>query len=55
MASRTITSYRPQAAQANKEPPPESCVDLNQTKHPRDEEHEFREVRAHFEIEPLQA
>jgi hypothetical protein len=53
MASRTITSYGPQAAQANEEPPLESSLDLTLTQHPRDEEPEPREVRACLEIEPL--
>jgi hypothetical protein len=55
MASRTITSYRPQAAQANEEPPPKSSLDLTLTQHPRDEEPEPREVRARLEVEPLRA
>lgn len=55
MASRTITSYGPQAAQANEEPLPESSLDLTLTKHPRDEEPEPREVRARLEVEPPRA
>jgi hypothetical protein len=55
MASCTITSYGPQVAQANEEPPPESSLDLTLTQHPRDEEPELREVRARLEIEPPQA
>jgi len=55
MALRTITSYGPQAAQANEEPPSKSSLDLTLTQHPRDEEHEPREVRARLEIEPLRA
>jgi hypothetical protein len=55
MASRTITSYGPQAAQANEEPPPESSLDLTLTQHPRDEEPEPREVRARLEVEPPRA
>jgi hypothetical protein len=31
MASRMVTSYGPQAAQANGEPPPESSLDLTLT------------------------
>jgi hypothetical protein len=31
MASRTVTSYRPQAAQANEESPSESSLDLTLT------------------------
>ncbi len=53
MASRTVTSYGPQAAQANDEPPSESSLDLTLTQHPRDEVFEPREVRARLEIEPL--
>ncbi len=54
MASRMVTSYGPQAAQANKEPPPESSLDLTLTQHLRDEEPEPREVRARLEVEPPQ-
>jgi len=55
MASRTITSYGLQAAQANEEPPPESSLDLTLTQHPHDEKPELREVRARLEIEPPRA
>jgi hypothetical protein len=55
MASRTTTSYGPQAAQANEEPPLESSLDLTLTQHPRDEELEPREVRALLEVEPPRA
>jgi hypothetical protein len=55
MASCTTTSYRPQAAQANEEPPSESSFDSTLTQHPRDEEPEPREVRAHLEVEPPRA
>jgi hypothetical protein len=55
MASRTIASYGPQAAQANEEPPPESSLALTLTQHPRDEEPEPREVCARLEVEPLRA
>jgi hypothetical protein len=55
MASRTSTSYGPQAAQANEEPPSESSLDLTLTQHPRDEESEPREVHARLEVEPLRA
>jgi hypothetical protein len=54
-ASRTVTSYGPQAAQANEEQPLESSLDLTLTQHPRDEELEPREVRACLEIEPPRA
>jgi hypothetical protein len=52
MASRTIASYGPQAAQANEEPPPESSLALTLTQHPHDEEPEPREVHARLEVEP---
>jgi hypothetical protein len=55
MVSRMVTSYGPQAAQANEEPPPESSLDLTLTQHPRDEEPEPREVRARLEVKPLRA
>ncbi len=55
MASRMVSSYGPQTAQANEEPPPESSLDLTLTQHPRDEKPELRKVRARFEIEPLRA
>ncbi len=50
-----VTSYGPQAAQVNEEPPPESFLDLTLTQHLRNEELEPWEVRAHFEVEPPQA
>jgi hypothetical protein len=50
-----VTFYGPQATQANEKPPPESSLDLTLTQHPRDEEPEPWEVRAHFEVEPLRA
>jgi hypothetical protein len=55
MVLRMVTSYRPQAAQANEEPLPESFLNLTLTQHPRDEKPEFREVRARLKVEPLQA
>jgi hypothetical protein len=55
MASRTATSYEPQAAQANEEPPSESSLNLTLTQHPRDEEPEPREVCARLEVEPPRA
>jgi hypothetical protein len=51
MASRMVSSYESQAAQANEEPPPESSLDLTLTQHPRDEEPELREVCARLEVE----
>jgi hypothetical protein len=53
MASRTITSYGPQAAQVNEESALESSLDLTLMQHPRDEELEPREVRARLEVEPF--
>ncbi len=55
MASRMVTSYRLQVAQANEEPPPKSSLDFTLTQHPRDEEPEPREVHALLEVEPLRA
>jgi hypothetical protein len=55
MASRMVTSYGPQVAQANEEPPPESSIDLTLTQHPCDEEPKPREVRARLEVEPPRA
>jgi hypothetical protein len=52
MASRTVTFYRPQATQANEEPPSKSSLDLTLTQHPRDEEPKPQEVRTHPEVEP---
>ncbi len=50
-----VTSYGPQVAQANEEPPPESSIDLTLTQHPCDEEPKPREVRARLEVEPPRA
>jgi hypothetical protein len=50
-----VTSYGPQAAQANEEPPPVSFLDLTLTQHPRDEEPEPRKVCARLEVEPPRA
>jgi len=55
MASHIVTSYGPQAAQANEKPPLESYLDLTLTQHPHDKELEPREVHAHLEIEPPRA
>jgi hypothetical protein len=38
MASRMITSYEPQAAQVNEEPPSESSLNLTLMQHPCDED-----------------
>jgi hypothetical protein len=50
-----VTFYGPLAAQANEELLMESSLDLTLTQHPRDEEPKPRKVRAHLEVEPLQA
>jgi len=55
MTSRIVTSYRPQAAQVNEEPPSKSSLNLTLTQHPHDEELELRKVCAHLEVEPPQA
>ncbi len=55
MASRTVTSYEPQAAQVNEELPSKSSLDLTLTQHPRDEKLEPREVHARLEVEPPRA
>ncbi len=55
MASHMVTSYGPQAAQANEKLPSETSLDLTLTQHPRDEELEPREVRSRLEVEPPRA
>jgi len=55
MASRMVTSYGPQAAQANEEPTSESSLDLTLTQHPCDEELEPRKGRVRLEVEPPRA
>jgi hypothetical protein len=55
MALRMVTSYGPQAAQPDAEPPLESSLDLTLTQHPRDEEPEPCEVHARLEVEPPRA
>jgi hypothetical protein len=55
MVSCTTTSYGPQAAQANEEPPSVSSLDLTLTQHPHDEKPEPQEVRARLEVEPPRA
>ncbi len=52
MASHMVTSYEPQVAQTNQEPPPKSSLNLTLTQHLRDEEPELREVHARLEVEP---
>jgi hypothetical protein len=54
MASHIVTSYGPQAAQANEEPPSESSLDLTLMQHLRDKELELQEVRVRFEVKPLE-
>jgi hypothetical protein len=55
MALRMVTSYEPQIAQANAEPPPESFLDLTLTQHPRDEKLKPWKVCACLEVELLWA
>ncbi len=55
MASRMVTSYELQTAQANEEPPPKSSLDLTLTQHLRNKEPEPRKVRARLEVEPPRA
>jgi len=50
-----VTSYGPQAAQMNEEPPPESSLDLTPTQHPHDEKPKPREVRARIKIKSPRA
>jgi hypothetical protein len=50
-----VTSYGPQAVQANEELLLESSLNLTLTQHPRDEEPEPQKVRAHLEVDPPQA
>jgi hypothetical protein len=52
MASHMVTSYGPQVAQANEEPPSESSLDLTLMQHPRDKELKPQEVHVYFEVEP---
>jgi hypothetical protein len=52
MASRMVTSYGPQVAQANEEPPPKTSLNLTLTQHLHDEELELRKVRARLEVKP---
>ncbi len=53
MASCMAMSYKLQAAQMNEEPTPKSSLDFTLTQHPRDEDHEPREVHTCFEVDPL--
>jgi len=55
MVSHIVTSYEPQAAQANEEPPSKSSLNLTLTQHPRDEKPKPQKVRAYFKVEPPQA
>jgi hypothetical protein len=50
-----VTSYEPQAVQANEKPPPKSSLDLTLTHHPRDEKLEPRKVRIRLEVKSPQA
>jgi hypothetical protein len=49
------TSYRPQATQVNKEPPPYSFLNLTLTQHLHNEDPKPRKMHACLEVEPLQA
>jgi hypothetical protein len=55
MASRMVTSYGPQAAQANEELASESSLDLMLTQHPHDEDPAPQKVRTHLEVDPPRA
>ncbi len=55
MASRMVTSYELQTAQANEKLLLESFLDLTLTQYPRDEEPELREMHACLEVEPPRA
>jgi hypothetical protein len=55
MVSHIVTSYGPQAAQANEESLSKSSLDLTLTQHPRDEKPKPQEVRAYLKVEPPQA
>jgi hypothetical protein len=55
MAARMVTSYKPQATQANEEPPSESSLNLTLTQHPCDEEPKLQKVCICLEIEPPEA
>ncbi len=50
-----VTSYGPQAAQVNEEPPPETSLDWTLTQHLRDEELKPQEVCTRLEVKPLRA
>ncbi len=52
MVSCMGTSYGPQAAQMNEEPPSKSSLNLTLTQHPHDEDPEPRKVHARLEVEP---
>ncbi len=53
MVSCMVTSYGPQATQANEGPPSKTSLNLTLTQHPRDKKPEPRKVRARLEVEPL--
>jgi hypothetical protein len=55
IVSRMVTSYGPQAAQANEEPPPKSFLDLTLMQHPCDEEPKLQEMCVCLEVEPPRA
>ncbi len=51
MASRMTKSYRPQAAQMNKEPPWERSLNLTLTQHLCDEDPKLQEMRPSLKVE----
>ncbi len=55
MVLHMATSYRPQVAQVNKEPPLKSSLNLTLMQHLCYEDPKPRKMRAHLEVEPLQA
>jgi len=54
MASRMVTSYGPQAAQANEKPPSESFLNLTLTQHPRDENSNLERCALVLKLNPLE-
>ncbi len=52
MASCMATSYRPQVAQMNEEPAPESFLDLMLSQYLHDEDPELRKVCVHLKVDP---
>jgi hypothetical protein len=52
MTSHMVTSYKPQAAQVNKELASESSLNLTLTQHPHDEDPESRKMRSRLKVNP---